>query len=198
MQFFIHGIDETFSQPLQAGRQIVGRQPDAAIRLCDPSVSKTHAEIILKAGGAVRVQDLNSTNGTFVDNKRVREATAAVGQELRFGNFRTRLDDAPVRVVVPEIEAPKQPDPSWMSDGQPACLLHPGILALYRCARCSQTLCEHCVRRVGLSGQPPQFFCALCSGNCLRLESEKVPKQTIGFKKLLQKLDRFFAAKRQE
>ncbi len=48
MEFFVHGIDETFSQQLQVGRQVVGRNSQTTIRLYDPSVSQTHAEIILE------------------------------------------------------------------------------------------------------------------------------------------------------
>ena len=198
MQFFVHGIDETFSQQLQVGRHVVGRNSQTTIRLYDPSVSQTHAEIILEKNSVICVRDLNSTNGTFVNGQKVRKTSISPGQELRFGNVRAKIDDHPVRVVIPEIEIPKQPQPSWMPDGKPACLLHPGFPAVYRCAQCGHALCQRCVRQVGLIGKPPKLFCALCSGDCLSLKNktEKDSRGAIRLKKMLKKLDRFFAAKR--
>ena len=198
MQFFVHGIDETFSQQLQVGRQVVGRNSETAIRLYDSSVSKTHAEIVLKENGVIGVQDLNSTNGTFVNGKKVRQASVSPGQELRFGNVRAKIDNHPVRVVIPKIEPQKQPQPSWMPDGKPACLLHPGFPAVYRCAQCGHALCQRCGRQVGLIGKQPKLFCAVCSGDCLSLKNktEKDSSSAIRLKKMLKKLDRFFASKR--
>lgn len=198
MQFFVHGIDETFSQPLRVGRQVVGRSSETAIRLYDPSVSLIHAEILLEENGIICVRDLGSTNGTFVNGKKARQAAAFAGQELRFGNVRAKIDDQPVRVVVPEVKAPKQPQPSWMPDGKPACLLHPGLPAVYRCRQCGHALCQRCVRQVGLIGKSPKLFCAVCSGDCLPLKTktEEVSRSAIRLKTMLKKLDRFFAAKR--
>jgi two-component system cell cycle response regulator len=55
---------------LQAGATIIGRDPDAAISLPDHSLSRQHARIT-SAGGAYTIEDLGSTNGTFVDGARI-------------------------------------------------------------------------------------------------------------------------------
>ncbi|MFN0281862.1 MAG: FtsK/SpoIIIE domain-containing protein, partial [Kineosporiaceae bacterium] len=51
---------------LGPGVHLLGRGPDAAIRVDDPDVSRAHAAVAVAAGG-VRVTDLGSTNGTTVD-----------------------------------------------------------------------------------------------------------------------------------
>ena len=54
--------------------------------ISEPSVSREHCLVEL-AADKVRVQDLNSTNGTYIDNKRI-TATAIlpIGSVLRVGN----------------------------------------------------------------------------------------------------------------
>jgi hypothetical protein len=64
----------------------IGRAPPSDIIVSGVGVSRAHCLIEL-AGDQVRVTDLNSTNGTFIDNKRVdRSANFAVGSVLRVGS----------------------------------------------------------------------------------------------------------------
>jgi hypothetical protein len=64
----------------------IGRSPPADIVLSDPRVSRSHCRVEL-AGDDLKVTDLKSTNGTFVDGERVEgEAMLAVGSLLRVGN----------------------------------------------------------------------------------------------------------------
>jgi adenylate cyclase len=67
----------------------VGRHPKNSIRLHDREVSKEHA-IIDKRGDQFFLQDLNSSNGTFVNNRRVKEAVLQDGDELLFGSLKLR------------------------------------------------------------------------------------------------------------
>ena len=64
----------------------VGRAPPCDIIVAGSGVSRAHCLIEL-AAGQVRVTDLNSTNGTFVDNKRVdRNMVMEPGSVLRVGS----------------------------------------------------------------------------------------------------------------
>ena len=65
----------------------IGRSAPADIVLADPRISRSHCLVEL-AGEELKVTDLNSTNGTFVDGERVEgEAMLAVGSLLRVGNI---------------------------------------------------------------------------------------------------------------
>src|SRR4051794_17401983 len=56
--------------PLWTGTVVIGRVPPAEIMLRDAAVSRAHCRIELE-GDEVRVTDLRSTNGTFVDGERI-------------------------------------------------------------------------------------------------------------------------------
>jgi hypothetical protein len=63
---------------------VVGRGADAELRLPDTGVSRAHAEVRLDGDGA-RVVDLQSTNGTLVNGRRVEEAELQDGDRLDIG-----------------------------------------------------------------------------------------------------------------
>jgi len=66
---------------------IIGRVPDAGIFIPDDSVSREHAKII-SSGDAVAVEDLGSSNGTFIAEQRVYARTVlSDGDILRLGSI---------------------------------------------------------------------------------------------------------------
>ena len=65
-------------------RAIVGTAPDCDVQVKDSSVSGRHAEFSAQ-NGVFRVSDLGSTNGTFVNEKRVQGAELVDGDTLRLG-----------------------------------------------------------------------------------------------------------------
>lgn len=64
---------------------LVGRGKDCGIVLHDVSVSRIHAKIARFPDGRVTVEDLRSSNGTFVNDRRVENQQLAHGDRLRFG-----------------------------------------------------------------------------------------------------------------
>jgi len=71
--------------PLAAGETVTaGRSDECALQLDDPSVSRRHCLFVLADGG-LRVTDLGSANGTFVNDRPVHEAAVAVGDVVRLG-----------------------------------------------------------------------------------------------------------------
>jgi pSer/pThr/pTyr-binding forkhead associated (FHA) protein len=70
--------------PLQPGRLVVGRSSDCDLVLPHDSVSRQHAEIHL-LNEDVTVVDLDSRNGTFVNDTRIQSSALAVGQRVKFG-----------------------------------------------------------------------------------------------------------------
>jgi pSer/pThr/pTyr-binding forkhead associated (FHA) protein len=90
-------LPRTFVVPCQPVVS-VGRGPNNAIRIDDDTVSTHHAELRWDEGHWV-VQDLGSTNGTFVSDGGVREAerrverqALALGSLVRFGGATLRLE----------------------------------------------------------------------------------------------------------
>ena len=63
----------------------IGRHRDNDLRIDDPLISRQHAQI-LQQGRTIYLRDLNSTNGTFVNNKRVDIAALDEGTVIKLGN----------------------------------------------------------------------------------------------------------------
>jgi DNA-binding winged helix-turn-helix (wHTH) protein len=70
---------------LLEGENIVGRDPDGALWIDHPSVSRRHARVVIAAGKAT-LEDLESKNGTFLNGKKIeRRMALSDGDELRIG-----------------------------------------------------------------------------------------------------------------
>lgn len=65
----------------------LGRHPNNTLRLVDREVSKEHASIE-RVGNTFLLRDLNSSNGTFVNGRKVRELRLRDGDEIALGNSR--------------------------------------------------------------------------------------------------------------
>ncbi|MDQ3068877.1 MAG: FHA domain-containing protein [Acidobacteriota bacterium] len=77
---------------LRDGDTIAGRDEACGVRLDEPSVSRRHARFIVSAD-TVTVEDLESTNGTLVNGKRARAATALhAGDTIKIGGVKARFD----------------------------------------------------------------------------------------------------------
>jgi DNA-binding winged helix-turn-helix (wHTH) protein len=73
--------------PLPHGEHIAGREPDSSIWLDSLKISRRHARVIVRGGGAM-IEDLGSKNGTFVRGVRISGATPLEpGDEVGIGPF---------------------------------------------------------------------------------------------------------------
>jgi adenylate cyclase len=68
-------------------RTSLGRHPNNSLRLVDREVSKEHC-LIERTGAAFLLKDLNSSNGTFVNGRKIREMRLKDGDEISLGNSR--------------------------------------------------------------------------------------------------------------
>jgi len=71
---------------------LVGRGKDCAVVVIDKSVSRVHGRITVERSGSIMVEDLKSSNGTFVNDSRVESATIRHGDFLRFGNVEFKVE----------------------------------------------------------------------------------------------------------
>jgi DNA-binding NtrC family response regulator len=70
----------------------VGARPENQLVLSDPRVSGLHCELSAEPGG-VRLRDPGSTNGTWANELRVRDAYLEQGARLRVGDTLLELED---------------------------------------------------------------------------------------------------------
>jgi FHA domain len=106
------------------GRQIelvadyttVGREPTCDVRLDDPHVSRTHAAL-QRRDGAVYVQDLGSSGGTFVNGSPARGTELRQGDVVTFAIVQARFEAAPP-VAAETAAMPTQVGP-WAGGGVP-------------------------------------------------------------------------------
>lgn len=77
---------------------IVGRDPSCDIAVVGSHVSRRHAEIGLR-GQRLFVRDLGSSNGTFVNGKRVEDCELHHGDEVKCDAMTFRIVGAPTAIV---------------------------------------------------------------------------------------------------
>lgn len=77
-------------------RTTVGRRPYNDVVIDNLAVSGEHAVFVMTPGGDVEVQDLGSTNGTYVNGKSVKRQALQSGDTVEVGKYKIRfLRDEP-------------------------------------------------------------------------------------------------------
>jgi pSer/pThr/pTyr-binding forkhead associated (FHA) protein len=71
---------------------VVGRHPDCDARVDSPRVSRWHC-CLSEIDGEVWVRDLGSTNGTWIDGRRVRSGRLRRGDVLAIAHLRYRVEE---------------------------------------------------------------------------------------------------------
>ncbi len=111
---------------LKADRTTIGRVEDNMFQIAEPSVSSHHCEVLLR-GNDVVIKDLDSTNGTFINNQKIGESVLKPGQTLRLGNVELRLDTG-----APPAAGTPAPAPAPAPAGAPAKKTPEGTMILPR------------------------------------------------------------------
>lgn len=96
-QYLLRGLNaQSFGRtfPL-TGSMTLGRAFHCDLYFDVPNLSREHARMSPTEDG-IRITDLNSTNGTFVNSVRVLETLAVAGDELQFDQLRFLLLDVGV------------------------------------------------------------------------------------------------------
>jgi hypothetical protein len=161
---------------LDPGLTRIGRTMDNDCTIEDASISTHHCEIILTDEGA-SVRDLGSTNGTFLDDRPIREAPLRSGQTLRLGDVELLFDADTPAELAEFVPPPQSPTPAAEPHALPAaaipavpagplvCANHPKRQAQLYCKQCRKVFCPFCVktgRTAGVQGK----HCLVCGTEC--------------------------------
>src|SRR5580704_12346896 len=71
--------------PMRATETIIGRGKEAHVRLDDAGTSRAHARIVFTQDERYVLEDLNSTNGTFLGGRKVDHAELSSGDRIHIG-----------------------------------------------------------------------------------------------------------------
>lgn len=82
-------VGQTFEMPA-SGRLLIGRSTDCDIVLPSQHVSREHAEVVLEQE-QLKVRDLGSSNGTFVNRRKLEESILQADDEIRFDTLVFRV-----------------------------------------------------------------------------------------------------------
>ncbi len=95
---------------LQPGRTVVvGRAVTSDIPIYDPTISRKHAELLLTSTG-VKVKDLGSSNGTFLNGARITEAVGGENDVVTFGKVAFRIKSVTAPSPRPQVVPPVASD----------------------------------------------------------------------------------------
>jgi pSer/pThr/pTyr-binding forkhead associated (FHA) protein len=88
----LNGDFEGMTYELTSDETLIGRNPTTDITLLDEGISREHTMILYdEVDTDYLIEDLQSTNGTKVNGKRVRSATLTHGDEIQIGHTRFRF-----------------------------------------------------------------------------------------------------------
>jgi pSer/pThr/pTyr-binding forkhead associated (FHA) protein len=97
--------DETAEQPARVFRLLpgsvrtIGRDPFADFIVDGPMISRVHCRVMVNAAGVLEAEDLDSTNGTFVNDRRITRAVLVTGDRLRLGRVEISVSRAEAAAV---------------------------------------------------------------------------------------------------
>jgi len=107
------GTPQARELELKRGTNLVGRGFANDFKIEDPSVSSSHAEIVV-SGNTVLVRDLGSTNGTFVNRSPVTKVALQPGQWLRLGGVEM-LFEVEAQPASPAVDGEVQSEATAMA-----------------------------------------------------------------------------------
>ena len=179
------GTPQAWEIVLKPGFNSIGRGEENDFRISHHSVSTLHCQIIVD-GNTIRIEDLGSTNGTFINDQPTHEAQILPGHRIRLGEIRMRLESdsaagepskgrttgsfsRTAEYETGQVFWAKSPSiaPSLAEEEKPIfCKNHYQNLAKYTCEKCKRYVCDLCVNTRGSAGGGLKF-CKICGNECI-------------------------------
>jgi len=101
-----NGSQKTFS--LTSNVTVIGRRQDSDLCVPLKSVSRRHCQLNVNTD-TLKIRDLDSHNGTYLNGKRIDKATVKAGDYIKIGplTFLIQIDGQPKEIVPPEQPSKK-------------------------------------------------------------------------------------------
>ncbi len=112
------------SWPLNQQPLTIGRRPDNPIVISDSFASGRHA-MIGWDGAQYYVEDLNSSNGTLLNEQPVSRATLRSGDVIRIGTRELLFEDDAPELATQVLSRPLRPEPPNSAAAAPATSIRP-------------------------------------------------------------------------
>ncbi len=103
------GSHKSFTLPSSIA--VIGRRHDCDLQIPLTPVSRRHCQLSQNEE-TLKIRDLGSRNGTYLNGKRIDEATVEAGDYVKIGplTFLLQVDGQPEEIVPPEQAAKKPPE----------------------------------------------------------------------------------------
>ncbi len=99
----------------------IGRDPSNVIVLENPVVSARHARITRNPQGGLLVQDLGSTNGTYLRGERISQVVVGLADDIYLGSAPLRMSDPRIASLIIRVTRPPQKGQPFSLGSDPQC-----------------------------------------------------------------------------
>jgi two-component system cell cycle response regulator len=86
MLTLLSGVNAGQLFAIERAETVLGRAREAWVRLDDVGISRRHARIVRTGPAAFEIEDLDSTNGVYVNGERVSRASLTPGDQVQVGS----------------------------------------------------------------------------------------------------------------
>ncbi|MCW8130653.1 MAG: protein kinase [Planctomycetota bacterium] len=104
-KLILHLSDSSKEFPLN-GSVTIGRQSSNTIQINEPKASRSHARVV-QVDGEYLVEDLESSNGTKVNGRKVAKLALSHGDTIQIGATRLVFDDPGAKAAKPKVSSSK-------------------------------------------------------------------------------------------
>lgn len=144
MRYTIKGQSPVVLPAVVAFPVTIGRLGECDVTIPDPSISSCHAQLVERDGGEVWLVDNGSTNGIYLNYRRVPEVPVRGRTEVIMGTVRVELSPEPLPEGAPmSAPSPARPLASSAPAGSPAATL----ARLSSASSRGEIICPHCWHR---------------------------------------------------